>query len=246
MTAKWKCPDSNYLIKLYQSGESVNALSKRYKITGNAIRSALRELGIRPRTRSEAEFIKNAQRTEDERKAQTKAANRGRRGNKDPMWRKIKRAVTRCKRVTYATPQESILKKELERRNIKAQQQTPCLQFNLDLTIDDIAVEIHSTHYLESGKERRRLVKVLNEGWHIICVNTGPCCLPIDAVAVTNQIISIRKILRRNPSSPRKYWMIRSNGDVSASGSYDGKTLTVVGRSRGHDKIWCIDNRTWK
>jgi very-short-patch-repair endonuclease len=74
--------DASALIEGYKRGESVFAMARRHGVSRSVVHRGLLDLGLQPRTQREAQLLRQAAMTPDERKAQATAAHAALRGSK--------------------------------------------------------------------------------------------------------------------------------------------------------------------
>ncbi len=217
-------------IQLYQSGLSEKAVAEEMGVGRRAIRLRLLEHGIEPRGRSAAMFLRMAQMTETERKANAQAAHDASRGSahSDESYRQS--ALTRQRTQSYGSPVEAELAKTLRDRGLETISQQAIDRYNCDLGADPVAIEVFGGGWHWSGQHLAILPKrtrtLFALGWDILVVwvdKRWP--LGNDLADFVNTYVRSR---RQRPHAAREYLVVRGDGVVTvAVGSdfVDGETL---------------------
>ena len=248
MPTKSKLDNLDDLIKLYSSGMSMKQLSLKTGIQRNTLRRHFVSVGIDIRGRPEAERLKWSGLKAEGRDAivrQCGAAWKARRGNRDPLSRRMARAKTRYLRLTHVGAFEDEIAIRLRKRGLDVRQQFPHGPYNLDIALhrDRIAVEItKSTNLPMSPKLRKRTKSLFDGGWFLIQILVPRP--PFDGRAVTDQIISIHESLGGLKSRPRKYWVIRGDGQGPTRCGDDSDADPVVWSPKPSDE-GPLNNRIW-
>lgn len=210
----------NNLIQEYNSGKSVKALAEEFGVSRTVINHRLQENGITPRDRSSAMYLRMSQTSAEDRKKLTSAAHSAIRGKFQSEETLHKIALARQKRIGKFE-QEFI--QRLNNAGIITNPQEPFLRYNLDIGCGNIAVEIHCQIASPLTKNYiKRLVECVHSGKNMLYVWISP---RYKKGIVTNecyeQVISIIQSVRSNPTKFAQYWVVRSTGEIYATGSFD-------------------------
>lgn len=222
--------DTNDLVERYNGGESENALSKRYEVSRTVVRRNLVIAGAHIRNQSESESVKWARMTAKQRAVQVSAAHDAARGRIHTEAEKVKRAKRVEELRLHVSESERTLAAMLNERGIDTRPQQAIGIYNCDLGAFPVDIEIWGGNWHWSGEhmERtpRRIHHILNTGWHVLIVNVTKRFPLTDETA--DYIAAYVKRARRNPSAPREYRVIRSSGQVLASGGAESDHFTIV------------------
>ena len=246
MSIKFKLDNLDDLIKLYRSGMSMKQLSLKTGIQRSTLRRHFVSADVDIRGRSEAEGIKWAALKLKGRRAirrQCGAAWKARRGSRDHVSVQMARARTRYLRMTHVGAFEDEIAIRLRKRGLDVRQQFPYGPYNLDIALhrDRIAVEItKSTNLPMSPKLRKRTKSFFDGGWFLIQILVPRP--PFDGRAVTDQIISIYESFGGLEPRPRKYWVIRGDGQGPARCGDDSDACPVIWCPKSSDE-GSLDNR---
>jgi hypothetical protein len=165
------------MVRLYESGESELALSKRFGIARSGIRSRLIAAGIKPRSQGEAEKLKWSRMSAEERATQVSAAHKARRGRKDSLAKRCQTAQTNEKRQLHVTKEERKLAAMLKDRGITTVLQKAIGPYNCDLGAPPVAIERFGGNWHWYGRHfartERRFRYIMGQGWHILVVTSG-------------------------------------------------------------------------
>lgn len=207
------------IIREYKAGKSVKALANQFGVSRSVIVQRLHSAGIQQRNRSESMYLRMSQTSEEERKRLAHAANEAKRGRPNSPEMLRKRAEAQ-KRFIGMFEQEFI--DAIESAGISTFPQEPFLSYNLDIGCGNVAVEIHRhTDSPIAPKHIKKLVNCVNAGKNMIYVWINPSKNIVTSECYKN-VISLLQRLRRNPPANSQYWVIRSTGEVYASGCFDG------------------------
>lgn len=210
--------DIDDLIRKYNSGKSVKALANEFGVSRCAIVKRLNDSGIKQRNRSESMFLRMSQTPPDQRKALALAANIAKRGRPNTPEMLHKRALAH-KRFIGAFEQEFI--DAITNAGIPNIPQEPFMSYNLDIGCGDIAVEVHTQKASPlTAKFIKKIVDCVNAGKSMIYVWISPNNFTVSPACYDNVVTLINEF-RSNPPSKSKYWVIRSTGELYASGSFD-------------------------
>lgn len=228
-------------IKRYANGASLKSLADELCISRRTLERRLKLNNIPVRGRSEAERLKWASMTDEQRRRQVDAAHEAARGRKVPLRERRMRAQTRFEKQRLIGPHERAFAKLLDAAGIKYRQQLPCGVYNLDfaLTKYRVAVEIQmgSGDAHARANRGKRIKYVLNQ-WHLFEVRktgTGRG-IPISP-KVVEELIAFAKLTRLNHPPPGQHRVIRPDG-------YALGTCPKVYRSRSKNGGYHLVHRT--
>ena len=211
--------DTNHMIEEYLSGKSIKQLAFEHGFSRQVVYRVLRQNNIHIRGRSESMFVRMANMTEEERKANALAANIAKRGraNSQDMLSKRAKAGKR-----FIGKFEKEFCDAISSAGIPIFPQEPFLSYNLDIGCGDIAVEIHRhTDSPVAPRHVHKLMKCVESGKSMLYVWINPTKNIVTPECYEN-VVSIVQQFRRNPPSGSKYWVIRGTGEIYATGSFDG------------------------
>lgn len=205
------------IVKLYMSGESVNALAKRFLCARRSIELRLRAARVELRSASEAEKIKWARMTNDERRRQVEAAHTAAR-IPSPFQVMCQRAYLRQQSVPSVSYLEDFFNELLTARGVRMQRQMAVGPYNADFATYPVAVEIFGGNWHFSGNHAARLEKrvgyFFDRGWHILAlwhINRKPI-----TADTADYVIAYMNELRRDPSRRPEYRVIRGASELAA------------------------------
>ena len=211
--------DIDYIVNEYLAGKSVKAISEELHIARHAIGLRLKNRGITPRNRSESMYNRMNQTPPEERKRLAEAANKAKRGKPNTPEMLHRRALAH-KRFIGVFEQEFI--DAISAAGIPVTPQLPFLSYNLDICCGNIAVEIDTQGGIPTHKPHtmKRIVECLHAGMNMLYV-----AIPAKATTIPDacyeKVISIVQECRRNPPARCQYWVVRSTGELYATGSFD-------------------------
>lgn len=206
------------LVREYNSGKSVKALSEQFDVSRDTIVRRLNSVGIKQRNRSESMYLRMSQTSFEDRQKLAHAANVAKRGKPNTPEMLHKRALA-YKR--FIGIYEKEFTEAIENAGIKTFPQEPFLSYNLDIGCGDIAVEIHTQKASPlTAKFVKKIMNCVNSGKSMIYVWIKPKKLFVDPKCYEN-VISLIKEFYRNPPSKSKYWVIWGTGELYATGSFD-------------------------
>lgn len=211
--------DINNLINAYNAGKSVKALAQDLNVSRTVVINRLKNAGITPRNRSDSMFLRMSQTSPEERKRLVLAANTAKRGKPNTAEMLHKRALA-GKRHIGRFEQEFI--DALTDAGVPVIPQEPFLSYNLDIGCGDVAVEIHIQVCSPlSNAFITKLMKCVKAGKNMIYVWIKSKNPTVTSECYKN-VIALVQSVRSNPPSQSKYWVIRSTGELYASGGFDG------------------------
>lgn len=207
------------LIAKYATGQSELALSKEYQCSRDVIRRRLIEGGADIRNGSQANLIRMARLTVDERKQLTKSANNAIRGVPEPKSRKRKRAInTELGIAQYVIGHgEEEFSERLNELGIQHVRQKAVDVYSLDFAINGIAVELKAGKCLRGVKAdvaRNRVKNLADLNWRCLYIVFET----VEAlIASAEQIIAHIDVLNGLPSPVSQYRVINCRFDTFAT-----------------------------
>ena len=216
MTGRRTLVNADDIINKYTAGHSIKKLASDNGFSRQVIYRVLRENNIPIRNLSESMYVRMANTPPEERQRLASAAHEAKRGYVNSPETRHKMALAKNKRVGIF---EDGFIKALTNAGIDTTPQQPFLAYNLDIGCGNVAVEIEVGHgvLIHTPKIRKRLVECLEAGMNMIYVSI-PSRGSVIHGACYEQIISLVKLCRRYPPKTCQYWMIRSTGEVYATG----------------------------
>ncbi len=102
----------------------------------------------------------------------------------------------------------------LQARGISVTQQALVDQYNIDVLVSNVAVEIHrsTARPTQSTQRLRRIVKLLRSGYHVVYIWFRPD-LDVSHAAI-DQLIAFLEGRSGNPTATSQYLVIRSDGEI--------------------------------
>ncbi|WP_420806768.1 helix-turn-helix domain-containing protein [Massilioclostridium coli] len=216
--------DTNKIIKLYNSGKSINELANIFNVSRPTITRRLKNSGIVVRGQTEANQLMMSKRTIEENLHNVRAAHNAVRGKPRPREQKLKTAISRQANFTgYRSPYERDIANELIKRNIEFVPQFAIDIYNIDFAIgDNIAFEVFGGGWHAYGRHRSRFnersKKLFDCGYTIVMCWVG-FNYRFSPSTIVDYLVSLDKILRSDPSTRCKHYMIRGDGKPTAVGS---------------------------
>jgi very-short-patch-repair endonuclease len=237
MSRKIKSSDFPNLINLYNSGWSINKLSKFIKIDRGVITRLLSDelikSGQRLRTQSEAERCKWSQMSKEQKYNQLFRAWNAVKGKQRTQEELFKRAETSFKTLRFIGKFEPEITKTLLSNGIKVTPQKPIGPYLVDIALDEffVAVEVETGSGCRSTSQRyiKRLKYIFNKGWTILFVfipSRSERGLSIQKI--TKQIIFFSQSVSRDHSIGGQYGVIGSNAQTVTPLSYQFDSFSRV------------------
>lgn len=225
MASKWIPPDADELVHLYLSGMSQDALATRYGVTRIPIRRALVDAGVPIRGTKEVNRRNAANRTPEQNRRITKAANAAARGRKATTAEREKVAQTRERKQSGVTATERYLADMLAGYGWTTTLQKAVGAYNIDVALSlvetpaTVAVEIFGGNWHGSGRHVARAPKrfrhLLDEGWPFIIVWTDFRHAPLTPAAAEH-IDAFAQEVSFDPSKRREYRVIWGTGEAAS------------------------------
>lgn len=218
-------------IRRYAAGESVMSIGASFHVSGVLVVRRLKAIGYKIRTRNEAMVVRHARMTVLQRQALAHAANVARRsqGRKPGETERIAQGRQRSTRSLRSTT-EIHLQQLLNTRGLTLIPQLAIGRYNCDLGNAHIAVEVFGGNWHLVGQQptvERRYRHILNSNRHVVIVHSSPTYFPLSPQAA-DYIVAFLKKMRRQPSLPSQYRMIRGTGQLVASGSVHDKHISLI------------------
>lgn len=238
MAHKLADTDTKDLIGRYLAGESENALAKSFGFSRQVVRRILRQGGIERRGRSEAEALKWARMSPDQRASQVAAAHEATRGSTKSFDSLCRAALSRQRLQSHATDAEWEFARLLANRGLATIPQQAIGAYNCDLGAFPVAVEIFGGNWHWHGRHLARTPEriryMLDSGWHVLMVHAWPDAGYPLGDEVADHVVAYVEAARRDPAARREYRVIRGAGEILASGSADDDEVSIE---------WAFTNR---
>jgi transposase-like protein len=204
------------IIAAYLGGKSVYAISRETGVNHGVIYGWLRNRRLM-RDGSTASRLMYSRLTVKQRKRFTAVANASNVGRIHPVEGLQRRAATRQKELTVASPTEFALSESLRGLGYTVIPQRCLGIYNLDIALEECRVSVEVQHrrsnphaFLARTEARKRLEYVLGQGWSILFVTIrGKGFVFPDIV---QKVLAFCELASRNKSSRGQYGMIRSDG----------------------------------
>lgn len=219
------------LIRRYEAGEGTRVLADEFGTTPLTVNKGLRKRGVVIRSRSEAEMVKWARMTDEERARQVEAAHKAARGRKARRESLVQAAKTIEGKGLHDSPQERELAELLLERGVQVRPQMAVGPYNCDLGAPPVAVEVFVGNWHWSGRHLRRLEKRVSEffdnSMHLLVV-----WLAYEPYAVTpalaEYVAAYIESARRNPTAWSEYRVVRGDGETMTTARSDSDHWTLV------------------
>lgn len=239
MTAKRTMFDIDDLYRRYQAGESLKEVGDSIGIPFATIARWFRESGYARRTGSEAQRFTALRRTPEQRQALTHAAHSVVRG----MTRTVDDLERRALGKQRTQAHQSAIEREL--LDMLPSHATACTAigpYNVDITVDGIAVEIFGGGWHGGGRAAARWPKrihyLLNAGWGVVVIWVDHRRYPL-TVAAAEYVVALADQLCRQPTAVSQYRVIRGTGEEIIRGcAYDDHFPVIIPRGSGK-RLWC-------
>lgn len=218
MAAKWHPPDLDDLLRSYDNGASVKALSDRHGVARHAIGRILRENGRGVRNRSEGMFARMAQTSPEERARLTAACHSVMRGRRRGDVEMIRRARIHQSRLSRVGKGEGVLHEWLTNRGLTVIPQQAIDRYNIDLGCLPVAVEllVNAGSPMSKATDRRKVEYLTNRGIHPIYIWVT-ASHPLSEAAA-DEVVTFYNLAKLDPSPIGKHRVIRGSGDFVTEG----------------------------
>jgi very-short-patch-repair endonuclease len=226
----------------YDTGMSVKGLAKEFGVASSVIVSRLNELGIIPRNRSEAMYVRMSHTSLEERRRLTDAAHAAVRGVCQTDEHRCKIATTRQLNQTGISRTEFLFVEMLNKRGICSTQQKAFGRYNVDIALDEfpIVVEICGGGWHSFGAHAARYAErtkyILDRGLDVVVIWIAAMNYPLEGGAA-DYIVTLSEKLGSQKSSRGKEHMIRGNGESTSIGQRKFNDLPVIPCSECRNKI---------
>jgi hypothetical protein len=225
MSRKIEIPNIDNVIERYESGVSLNQLSKEVGIARITLTRRFESLGVNLRSQSDSERLKWSKMTETQRKRQVQKAHEASRGRLVSTAEKIKRAKSAYLNNFKKGRHELELIELLRDFGYDAVSQLNFGIYNLDISVHGlpIAIEIQTSNHqlLRRPKHIQRTKYILGRKYFLIYVIIDQSKNPLRLYAIANKIISYLNVLSLDKSIVGKYAMIGRDGKPFPSSCYD-------------------------
>lgn len=213
MSKRWMPTNGQEIISRYREGESSNALAKECGVARMTLHKYLQRHDVAIRGIGEANVAQATRVSPEARKRRALAAQEARRGQKDSISTLEQRARSHQATGARVGRSERELDVELRRRGFVTVPQLAVGRFNIDIAVDSVAVEVHSSGRLPHHypRHRERIQELAGMGWHSIYVMAYPS---MDISAVAAQVEAHLRDIERDPDSVSQYVLIRRGGGL--------------------------------
>jgi len=205
-----------------EDGKSILEISKECGASRVTINRWFKDAGFKWRGRSEGALQRFSVASDAEKMRLASFAHEGRRGNKDSIETKTKRAKSFSHRVGLY---EREIIEELCARGVDAVGQHPCGIYNLDIFIDKfpVSVEVYSGHPGGSRMSdiRERSKYILNQGISQLTVQVTYPSKIFVLSDVCDKIIAFCEFVSRKKPVIGHHGVVRGNGYIPATSSHD-------------------------
>jgi len=223
---KIEISDLDNLLHRYLAGESENKLAREAGINRWTFRRRLLACGIIPRNQSDAELMKWANMSEEQRCAQVMAAHEATRGipvKPESLLLRAKTLETAWHNVAHV---ERVIAQTMTEHGFPLVQQKAIGKYNVDLTYETgaVTIEVFGGNWHSSGRHRarfhQRIHYLLNAGWHVVILWIDGRNYPFGGNC-PDELIRTFQFARENPTAPRQYRVMRGDGQCApATKSY--------------------------
>ncbi|MFI6634278.1 helix-turn-helix domain-containing protein [Nonomuraea fuscirosea] len=200
----------------YVSGESEKTLAEALGVWRSTIRIVLTNQGIAARGRSDAQGLRLAQLSAEERKRLASFANAARRGQTASARERSAKAVARVDNPYFTGLGEAEIAELLRAHGFAVEPQRAEGPYNIDVATWPVAVEVHrhTTHPMRQTRIRERAVYLADQGWRVLYVwcnrsAAGKWCFSDPAA---DEVIAHIQRAQTDPSSVREYRVVRCTG----------------------------------
>lgn len=217
------------IINEYTLGNSILSISKKHNIPRITINRRLKREGINIRNGSDANIIRFNNATDDYKKDMVKKANEKIRNMPKEFHHSssIKQAITKSKTLSKVGQFEIDIFDKLVSEKFNPIQQTPVDAYNIDITVRNIAIEIHvsSVNPTNHPKYTKRIKYLIESGWFVVYIKINKSGLTKIGI---DKLVSIVNEFSFNPSNRCKYWMISGTGETLSFFGYNGVDFTNI------------------
>lgn len=217
MPSRREIPNLDDLVQRYRSGTSFNKLANESGYSRCHLFRCFTERGEPMRGRSDAERLKwqEIKRDPERVRRQVASAQKARRGMRDTIAVRLKRAVTCYERLAHIGPWEAPIIDAICAKDRRFIPQFPIGPYNVDVAIGElgVAVEVQATYHPTGSTRPERIEYLLDAGWAVLIVyaiavrTTG-----FNGPAIAEQCAAFAECVSRDPSIRCQYGMIGSKG----------------------------------
>lgn len=237
MSRRVDIPD--WVIPCYQEDqESLLSLARRTGLGRPTLWRHLKRNGIPIRDSSEANRIRMARLSPEERKALATPANSAIRGRKVSFEELAKRAKTLEQTRVHASPNEVMLEQLLKKEGGSPTLQRAVGGYNIDLALGPLAVEVMGGGWHGYGRHRsrsnRRTRTLLKEGWVVVavwCYGKGPAEDFRPTLKVARWLLRLQREVEGGDEA-RRIHSIRYDARFHRASTSDVSLLTEVPTAR--------------
>lgn len=199
------------IITMYQSGRSENSIAKHFGVVRSVIRRVITEAGLEARTQSEAEKIKWAQMTLEQRANQVKSAHESTSGTPTTFEHRCKIALAREKLMAdhHIGIGEPEFREYLVENQIHFLYQKAIDTYNVDFLIGNVAVELTTfggRYRWYRTAQNERVKNLLKRGYKTLAVEFDSAETLIN---FADNIITYVNRISRCDTDTAKYWVVR-------------------------------------
>jgi len=230
------------LREMYDAGVSVKGLAKEFGVASSVIVSRLNELGITPRNRSEAMYVRMDHTPPEERRRLTDAAHSAVRGVRQTEEHRRKIAVTREAIQFKVSRTETIFSEMLIERGIHTTPQKAIGRYNVDIALDEfpIVVEINGGGWHGTGAHAARYAErtkyILDCGMYVVVIWINTTNSPLECGAADYIVTLSKKLGSQKPIRGVEH-VIRGDGKSTSIGQRKFNNLPAIPCSECRNKI---------
>jgi len=215
--------DTDALVRDYEAGVSLKALSRKHGVSRCAIGQRLERRGVSIRGRSSANRLIWKDRAGNRSLIERQCAKAwaGRRGRKNTLaWKLAHAEAGTCRRIGAF---ELEIKSAIEALGVAVSHQHPVYVYNLDLALTEFAVAVEVCLFgHKRSMPRHRIIDILDRGWSLLIVHRAiGDRTPIDVDAVAQKVVAFAKATNLAPAVRRQYGVIGRDANPFATRCYD-------------------------
>jgi very-short-patch-repair endonuclease len=212
------------VVKLFNEGMSVKAISERIGVSRVPVARALRDAGIGTRSRGDAMLLRWQGMGEDERKETVRKAHESTKGASQSLAHRRALARSKSRRIGKG---EAEIVEWLTEAGIPVEHQAPIDIYNVDfLAGTDVAIELRvgKSHGFCRPKFRKKVENLLH-GHTVVLVWARDV---ESIIACREQLVADLKVFCTDPTSRGQAWMIRCHRHDFARGRDNLGRVTAV------------------
>jgi len=222
-------PTPANLVEDFLSGESVKSLATRHGLMRPSVYRMLAEAGIDGRDRSTAMAVRWSRATAAQRAAMLDRTHEAVRGVPQSVERRVQIAEGKAGRAR--SPYETALAALLASLSHDVELGTVCGKYNIDLTVEAVAVEVFGGGWHNSPEHRatfgERSRHILDAGYQLAVVWVDQVKYPLN-IRCAQHLDTLVQISRGHPSIRRQHWVIRGDGKFLAAREDDGDEVPFI------------------